>query len=78
MIKMQIILTFFSLHLSHIHSNNMWNQMEFNYHIVALFVMQYIHIMDVINHVFMSSHEKTKTVTVSMRTVSIPNIDVKV
>ena len=44
----------------------------------TLFVMQYVHIKDCINHIFISSHVKDKTGTVSMSTVTVPNIDVKV
>ena len=56
----------------------MWNQMEINWHLVTLFTMQYKHLMDGINHDFMSSHiKKLKSATVSMNTVSIPNISIK-
>ena len=70
--------TLFTLHLSHIQSKKMWNQMKINWHLVILFAMQYIHILDGINHDFMSSHIKNKIVNVSMNTVYIPNIDIKV
>ena len=38
----------------------------------------YIHLTDGINLVYISSYEKEKIVTVSMRTLAIPNIDIKV
>ena len=56
----------------------MWNKMEIKYHLVTLFSMHYIHLVYIINHTFISSHIKDKTVTVSMRIVSIPSIDIKV
>ena len=45
---------------------------------VILFEIQYIHLPDSINHVFMWIHFKRQiTVTVAMRTVAIPNLDIK-
>ena len=55
------VFTLFALHLSHIYSKNIWNQMEINYHMMILFAMQYIHNLGGINHIFMSSHVKDKT-----------------
>ena len=52
----------FSLHLYHIHSKKMWNHMEINWHLVALFVMQYIYIPDGINNYFMLRYTKNKKV----------------
>ena len=78
MMNIQIIFTLFALNMSHIHPKKMWNQMEINWYLVTLFLMQYINILDGINHNFMSSHIKIKSVTVSMNAVAIPNIDVKV
>ena len=45
---------------------------------VTFFAMQYIHLLEGINDNFMSRHVKEKTVTISMNTVAIPNLDVKV
>ena len=52
--------TLFALHVSHIHSKKMWNQMEINWHLVTLFAMKYIHHLEFINQVFMSIHIKDK------------------
>ena len=54
------IFTLFTLHLSCIHSKKTWNKMEINWHPVTLFPMQYIYLMDGINHVFILSHVKYK------------------
>ena len=51
--------------------------MEINWRLLTFF-MQYIHLMDGANHNFMSNQTKDKTVTVSMNTVNIPSIEVKV
>ena len=48
----------FALHLSHIHSNKMWKKTEINWNVMTLFEMQYIHLLDGINNIFMSNHIK--------------------
>ena len=72
------IICVFALHMPHIQSKKIWNKMEINWHMVTLFAMQYIHLLDVINQYFILRHKKTKTVFVSMNTFSVPNLDVKV
>ena len=64
MMKLQINFKCFALHLSHVHSKKMRDQMEINWHLVKflLFIMQYIHPLDTINNEFMSSHIKNKKV----------------
>ena len=53
--------------------------MVIHYLLMNLFAMKYIHLLDGINQVSMLIHLKDKkTVTVSIRKVSIPNIDIKV
>ena len=68
--------TFFALHMSHIHSNNMWNQIEINYNMLNLFAIQNIHLLEGINHVLCQAIIK-HYLNVSMNTVAIPNIGVK-
>ena len=52
--------TLLDLHLSHIHSKNMCNQIETNWHLVTFFAMQYLYLLNGINHVFMLNHVKDK------------------
>ena len=49
------IFILFTLNLSHIYSKNMWNQMEINWHVLTLFAIQYINLLDGINQFLMSS-----------------------
>ena len=55
----------------------MWNKMEINWHLVTLFEMKYIHILNDINHDLCRSILK-KSVTVSINTVAIPDLNIKV
>ena len=73
-----MIFTFFILHLSRTCSKNMWSHMVISQHLLTLFAIKYIHIPDALNHVYMSSHVKEKYVSVSMRTLYIQEINVKV
>ena len=54
--------TLFYLHISHIHTKKIWNQKEINWHMVTLFAIKYIHLLEGINHNFMSIHIKNKFV----------------
>ena len=56
----------------------MWNYMEINWHLVTLFSIKYINILDGINRVSMSSHVNDKTMTVSIRTIYISDLDINV
>ena len=50
----------FSLHMFCTFYKKTWNQMVINYHLVTLFEMKYIHLLDSINHVSMWIHGKEK------------------
>ena len=38
----------------------MWNHIEFNWHLMIFFAMQYIHLLDTINQFSITSHVKDK------------------
>ena len=46
----KIIYTLFYLHMFHALFSKMWNNMAINWHLVTLFIIQYIHNLDGINH----------------------------
>ena len=58
--RLLIIFKLFALNISHIHSKNMCNNIEINWHLATLFVLEYIHLLDSIDNYFISSHIKTK------------------
>ena len=52
--------------------------MEINWHLLTLLEIQCIHLLEVINQYFMLIYRKMKSATVSMNTVDIPNLDIRV
>ena len=56
--KAENIFLLFALQMSSTCYRKMWNQMENNWNLATLFEMQYINLVDGINHDFMSIHEK--------------------
>ena len=54
--------TFFSVHMFCKRYKKTWNQTVTNYHLFTLFLMQYINLIYVIDHVSMSSYVKDKNI----------------